>query len=76
MAVSKENTRTMITLNLSLKNELDLKASRDNDNLNTVLLKALYAYLKKDPLVDKEVLKNTKYKIDRLDYSKLKKEKL
>lgn len=73
MAISKDNTRTMITMSLDLKKELDLKSERDGDNLNTVMLKALYAYLKKDSSVDKEVLKETKYRIERLDYLKLKK---
>lgn len=76
MAVSKENTRTMITMSLDLKKELDLKSERDGDNLNTILVKALYAYLKKDPLIDKAVLKDTKHKLDRIDYLKMKKEKL
>ena len=74
MAVSKSNTRTMFTLSLDLKEELGLKAERDNDNLNTVLLKAVYAYLKKDVNVDKEVLKDVKYKLDSLEYSKIKKQ--
>ena len=55
MAVSKDNTRTIITMSLDLKKELDLKSERDADNLNTVMLKAIYAYLKKDPLVNKEI---------------------
>lgn len=74
MAISKGNTRTMVTISLDLKKELDLKASRDNDNLNTVMVKALYNYLKKDSSVDKNVLKDTKHKLERLEYLKLKKE--
>lgn len=76
MAVSKENTRTMLTVSLDLKKELDLKSERDGDNLNTILVKAVYAYLKKDPLVNKTVLKDTKHKLDRIDYLKMKKEQL
>ena len=34
MAISKDNTRTMVTMSLDLKKELDLKSKRDNDNLN------------------------------------------
>lgn len=75
MAVSKDNTRTIITMSLDLKKELDLKSERDEDNLNTVMLKAIYAYLKKDPLVNKEILKETRYRIERLEYLKLKKNK-
>ena len=73
MAISKDNTRTMVTMSLDLKKELDLKSKRDNDNLNTILLKALYSYLKKDQLVDKAVLIDTKHKIERIEYLKLKK---
>lgn len=73
MAVSKDNTRTMVTISLDLKHELDLKSDRDDDSLNTVIVKAIYAYLKKDPMVDKEVLKETRYKLERLEYLKLKK---
>ncbi|MDO7204378.1 hypothetical protein Q5M85_09685 [Paraclostridium bifermentans] len=47
MAVSKANTRTMVTVSMDLKKELDLKAERDGDNLNTVIVKAVYEYLKK-----------------------------
>lgn len=72
MAISKDNTRTMVTMSLDLKKELDLKSERDEDNLNTILIKAIYAYLKKDALVDKNILKETKLKIDRLEYLKLK----
>lgn len=74
MAISKGNTRTMVTISLELKKELDLKSRRDEDNLNTVIVKALYNYLKKDPLADKNVLKDTKHKLERLEYLKLKKE--
>ncbi|WP_195947337.1 hypothetical protein [Paraclostridium bifermentans] len=76
MAVSKANTRTMVTVSMDLKKELDLKAERDGDNLNTVIVKAVYEYLKKDPLVEKTVLKDTKYKLERIEYLKLKKEQL
>ena len=76
MAVSKENTRTMVTVSIDLKKELDLKAERDGDNLNTVIVKALYDYLKKDSLADKTVLKDTKHKLERIEYLKLKKEQL
>ncbi|WP_419743406.1 hypothetical protein [Paraclostridium dentum] len=76
MAVSKANTRTMVTVSMDLKKELDLKAERDGDNLNTVIVKAVYEYLKKDPLVEKTVLKDTKYKLERIEYIKLKKEQL
>ena len=76
MAVSKANTRTMVTVSRDLKNELDLKAERDGDNLNTVIVKAVYEYLKKDPLVEKTVLKDTKHKLERIEYLKLKKEQL
>ena len=67
MAVSKANTRTMVTVSMDLKKELDLKAERDGDNLNTVIVKAVYEYLKKDPLVEKIVLKDTKHKLERIE---------
>lgn len=73
MTISKDNTRTMVTMSLNLKKEIDLKSARDGDNLNTVILKAIYLHLKKDPLVDRDVLKDTKYKLERLEYLKLKK---
>lgn len=76
MVVSKVNTRTMVTVSMDLKKELDLKAERDGDNLNTVIVKAVYEYLKKDPLVEKTVLKDTKHKLERIEYLKLKKEQL
>ncbi|MBS5953846.1 MAG: hypothetical protein KIB53_08475 [Paraclostridium bifermentans] len=76
MAVSKANTRTMVTVSMDLKKELDLKAERDGDNLNTVIVKAVYEYLKKDPLVEKTVLKDTKHKLERIEYLKLKKAQL
>ena len=76
MAVSKANTRTMVTVSMDLKKELDLKAERDGDNLNTVIVKAVYEYLKKDPLVEKTVLKDTKHKLERIEYLKLKKTQL
>lgn len=70
MSISKENTRTMITMSLKLKDELDKKSERDNDNLNTVLLKAVLQYLKKDPEVDKETLKELKARIKKLELKK------
>ncbi|WP_347449168.1 hypothetical protein [Terrisporobacter vanillatitrophus] len=76
MAISKDNTRTMVTMSLDLKKEIDLKSARDSDNLNTVILKAIYFYLKKDPLVDRGILKDTKYKLERLEYLKFKKNNL
>lgn len=76
MAVSKENTRTMVTISMDFKKELDLKAERDGDNLNTVIVKAIYDYMKKDPIVEKTVLKDTKHKLERIEYLKLKKEQL
>ena len=53
-------------MSLKLKDELDKKSERDNDNLNTVLLKAVLQYLKKDPEVDKETLKELKARIKKL----------
>ncbi|GAA0696517.1 hypothetical protein GCM10008904_00570 [Paraclostridium ghonii] len=76
MALSKENTRTMVTISLDLKKELDLKSERDGYNLNTVIVKAIYDYLKKDSVVDKKVLKDTKHKLERIEYLKFKKEQL
>lgn len=70
MSISKENTRTMITMSLKLKDELDKKSERDNDNLNTVLLKAVLQYLKKDPEVDKDTLKELKARIKKLELKK------
>lgn len=57
-------------MSLKLKDELDKKSERDNDNLNTVLLKAVLQYLKKDPEVDKETLKELKARIKKLELKK------
>lgn len=70
MSISKENTRTMITMSLKLKQELDKKSDRDNDNLNTVLLKAVLQYIKKDPEINSEVVKDLKTKIKKLELKK------
>lgn len=46
MAVSKNKTRTMITLNKEFLEELKVEAERDSRSLNSLMVHAIKEYMK------------------------------